>query len=79
VQLGARLEYVTENGISGCKVIQSVRGTSVALKLQENDLILKIGDSSFNSIDASSSYVLNKCIFKIDLKSYSLIFCVDIS
>jgi photosystem II stability/assembly factor-like uncharacterized protein/pimeloyl-ACP methyl ester carboxylesterase len=52
VQLGARLEYVTENGISGCKVIQSVRGTSVALKLQENDLILKIGDSTFTSVNA---------------------------
>ena len=52
VQLGARLEYVTENGISGCKVIQVVRGTSVALKLQEKDLILKIGDSTFTSVNA---------------------------
>jgi hypothetical protein len=42
--LGARVEYVSENGNSGCKVLQVVRGTSVELKLQENDIILKIGD-----------------------------------
>ncbi|MFO0436338.1 MAG: hypothetical protein ACK5ZT_13930, partial [Sphingobacteriaceae bacterium] len=35
--LGAGIEYVTENGNSGCKVLQVVRGTSVALKLQEKD------------------------------------------
>ena len=41
---GARIEYVTENGNSGCKVVQVVRGTSVELKLQENDLITNIGN-----------------------------------
>ena len=51
VQLGARLAYVTEDGAAGCKVLQVVQGTSVALKLQENDLILKIGQSSFSSVD----------------------------
>jgi len=49
--LGARIEYVTENGNSGCKVVQVVRGTSVELKLQEKDLITKIGEQSFNSAD----------------------------
>ena len=49
VQFGARVEFVTENGASGCKVLQVVRGTSVALKLQEKDLILKIGNSTFAS------------------------------
>jgi photosystem II stability/assembly factor-like uncharacterized protein/dienelactone hydrolase len=47
--LGARVEYVSENGNSGCKVLQVVRGTSVELKLQENDIILKIGDKGFQS------------------------------
>jgi S1-C subfamily serine protease len=48
-QLGALLDYVTENGISGCKVKKVKTGTSVALKLRENDLITKIGDSLFES------------------------------
>ncbi len=47
--LGARIEYVNENATSGCKVLQIVRGTSVELKLQENDIILKIGDKDFKS------------------------------
>ena len=47
--LGARVEYVSENGNSGCKVLQVVRGTSVELKLQENDIILKMGDKGFQS------------------------------
>jgi photosystem II stability/assembly factor-like uncharacterized protein/dienelactone hydrolase len=51
VQFGARVEYVTENGTSGCKVKQVARGTSVALKLQEKDLIVKIGNSTFASTD----------------------------
>ena len=51
VQFGARVEYVTENGSSGCKVQQVARGTSVALQLQEKDLILKIGNSTFASTD----------------------------
>jgi photosystem II stability/assembly factor-like uncharacterized protein/dienelactone hydrolase len=51
VQFGARVEYVTENGNSGCKVQQVARGTSVALQLQEEDLILKIGNSTFTSTD----------------------------
>lgn len=49
VQFGARLEFVNENGNSGCLVQQVVRGTSVALKLQDKDLILKIGNSTFSS------------------------------
>jgi photosystem II stability/assembly factor-like uncharacterized protein/pimeloyl-ACP methyl ester carboxylesterase len=48
---GARIEYVTENGNSGCKVVQVVRGTSVELKLQENDLITNIGNQSFSTSD----------------------------
>lgn len=51
VQFGARLEYTSENGSSGCKVLQVERGTSVALKLQEKDLILKIGNDNFTSTD----------------------------
>jgi photosystem II stability/assembly factor-like uncharacterized protein/pimeloyl-ACP methyl ester carboxylesterase len=51
VQFGARVEYVTENGISGCKVLQVARGTSVKLKLQEKDLIVKIGNSTFTSTE----------------------------
>jgi photosystem II stability/assembly factor-like uncharacterized protein/dienelactone hydrolase len=49
--LGARIEYGTEAGNSGCKVIQVIRGTSIELKLQENDIITKIGDKSFQSAD----------------------------
>lgn len=49
--LGARIEYVEENGTSGCKVLQVVRGTSVELKLQENDIVTKIGEQSFTSTD----------------------------
>lgn len=51
VQFGARVEYISENGYSGCKVMQVARGTSVALKLKENDIILKIGKESFQSVD----------------------------
>jgi photosystem II stability/assembly factor-like uncharacterized protein/dienelactone hydrolase len=51
VQFGARIEYSSEKGISGCKVLQVARGTSVALQLQEEDLILKIGNSTFTSTD----------------------------
>ena len=51
VQFGARIEYSYEKGVSGCKVLQVARGTSVALQLQEEDLILKIGDSTFTSTD----------------------------
>ena len=47
--LGARIEYVNETANSGCKVLQVVRGTSVELKLQEKDIILKIGDKDFKS------------------------------
>jgi photosystem II stability/assembly factor-like uncharacterized protein/dienelactone hydrolase len=51
VQFGARIEYSYEKGVSGCKVLQVAIGTSVALQLQEEDLILKIGNSSFTSTD----------------------------
>ena len=49
--LGARIEYVSENGNSVCKVVQVVRGTSVELKLQEKDIITKIGEKTFTSAD----------------------------
>ncbi|MCE2982824.1 MAG: PDZ domain-containing protein, partial [Parachlamydia sp.] len=58
VQFGARVEYVTENGTSGCKVKQVARGTSVALKLLEKDLIVKIGNSTFASTDEFSQKFL---------------------
>ena len=57
--LGARIEYVNENGTSGCKVVQVVRGTSVELKLQENDIILKIGDKDFKSSEEFTKLFLN--------------------
>ena len=56
---GARIEYVSENGNSGCKVVKVIRGTSVDLKLQENDLILKIGDKEFQSTDEFINQFLN--------------------
>ena len=56
--LGARIEYVTENGNSGCKVVQVVRGTSVELKLQEKDMITKIGEKTFTSADEFISQFL---------------------
>ena len=56
---GARMEYVSENGSSGCKVQQVSRGTSVALKLQEKDLILTIGDSTFTSTNNFINLFLN--------------------
>ena len=57
--LGARIEYVTESGQSGCKVLQVVRGTSVELKLQEKDLITKIGEQTFTSADEFISQFLS--------------------
>lgn len=48
---GARIEYASENGQSGCKVLQVVRGTSADLKLQANDIIVRIGDQGFQSAD----------------------------
>ena len=56
---GARIEYVSENGNSGCKVVKVIRGTSVDLKLQEKDLILKIGDKEFQSTDEFINQFLN--------------------
>ena len=56
---GARIEYVSENGNSGCKVVKVIRGTSVELKLKENDLILKIGDKEFQSTDEFINQFLN--------------------
>jgi len=57
--LGARIEYVNENATSGCKVVQVVRGTSVELKLQENDNILRIGDKDFKSSEEFTKLFLN--------------------
>ena len=56
---GARMEYVSENGNSGCKILQVSRGTSVALKLQENDVILKIGNKAFQSTNEFIDHFLN--------------------
>jgi len=57
--LGARIEFINENATSGCKVVQVVRGTSVELKLQENDIILKIGDKDFKSSEEFTKLFLN--------------------
>ncbi len=56
---GARIEYVSENGQSGCKVLQVVRGTSADLKLQANDIIVQIGDQGFQSADEFIKRFLN--------------------
>lgn len=56
---GARIEFINENVTSGCKVVQVVRGTSVELKLQENDIILKIGDKDFKSSEEFTKLFLN--------------------
>jgi photosystem II stability/assembly factor-like uncharacterized protein/dienelactone hydrolase len=40
-------------------VVQVVRGTSVELKLQENDIILKIGDKDFKSSEEFTKLFLN--------------------
>jgi photosystem II stability/assembly factor-like uncharacterized protein/dienelactone hydrolase len=53
------MEYVSENGNSGCKILQVSRGTSVALKLQENDVILKIGNKAFQSTNEFIDHFLN--------------------
>ena len=50
-QWGARMEYVSDNQTSGCKVLKVSGGTALALKLMENDVILKIGDSTFRSTE----------------------------
>lgn len=59
VQLGARLEYVSEKDVSGCKVLKVTTGTAVALKLKENDVILKIGETTFRSTDEFIAGFLN--------------------
>jgi photosystem II stability/assembly factor-like uncharacterized protein/dienelactone hydrolase len=46
---GAQLETYNEKGISGVKVMRVVRGTSVAMKVAESDIIVKIGDSTIRS------------------------------
>jgi len=56
---GARIEYVYENGQSGCKVLQVVRGTGAALKLQANDIIVQIGNQGFQSADEFINRFLN--------------------
>lgn len=49
IMLGAALEFVSDGRGSGCVVKELRGGTSEALKLQVNDLIIKIGESSFSS------------------------------
>lgn len=48
---GARISYKDSAAASGCKVGEVARGTSVALKLKKDDIILKIGDKTFKSTD----------------------------
>jgi photosystem II stability/assembly factor-like uncharacterized protein/pimeloyl-ACP methyl ester carboxylesterase len=48
---GAQIEYVNEQGIAGCKALRVVRGTSLALKLEKDDIITKIGTATFKSTD----------------------------
>ena len=50
-RLGAQIEYVSNKEGAGCKVLKIAGGTSEALKLQKDDIITKIGKSSFNSSD----------------------------
>jgi uncharacterized protein len=50
-RLGAQIEYVSNKEGAGCKVLRIAGGTSEALKLQKDDIITKIGKSSFNSSD----------------------------
>ena len=50
-QWGARLEYVSDTLVSGCKVLKVTAGTAVALKLKDNDVILKIGEASLGSTE----------------------------
>lgn len=58
VRFGAQLEYASEGGVSGCKVLQVVAGTSTALKLQENDLILSIDKRPIESVEQFQEYFL---------------------
>lgn len=48
-QLGVRMEFVKEQDFQGCKVLEVRGGTAAQLKLKENDVITKIGDSVFYS------------------------------
>jgi photosystem II stability/assembly factor-like uncharacterized protein/pimeloyl-ACP methyl ester carboxylesterase len=48
---GARIDYIDSIASPGCRVIEVMRGTSVALKMKKDDIILKIGDKSFKSAD----------------------------
>jgi len=58
VRFGAQLEYATERGLSGCKVLQVIAGTSAALKIQENDLILSIDNHPIESVEQFQEYFL---------------------
>jgi photosystem II stability/assembly factor-like uncharacterized protein/pimeloyl-ACP methyl ester carboxylesterase len=58
VRFGAQLEYATEHGVSGCKVLQVVTATSTALKLQQNDLILSIDNRGVQSVEQFQEYFL---------------------
>jgi photosystem II stability/assembly factor-like uncharacterized protein/pimeloyl-ACP methyl ester carboxylesterase len=55
---GAQISFVSENGLKGCKVLKVVRGTSVALKLEVNDIITKMGDQSVVGREAFLSQFL---------------------
>jgi hypothetical protein len=56
---GARIDYIGSIASPGCRVIEVMRGTSIALKLKKDDVILKIGNASFKSTDAFIAEFLN--------------------
>ena len=69
---GARVSGLTVTEIqslpkgfqNGIKMVQVVGGTSAALKLSENDIVLNINDTSFQSVDEFGS------IFKFNLELF---------
>jgi uncharacterized protein len=65
---GARVSDLTEAEIqslpkgysNGIKLVQVVGGTSAALQLLENDIVLNINDTSFQSVDEFGSYITSQ-------------------
>lgn len=51
-QFGAQLEYVADASSSGFKVLRVVRGTSAALKLETGDVIIKMEDKAYMSVES---------------------------
>ncbi len=48
---GAQFEFVTEQQVTGCKIVRIVGGTSLELKLLPGDIVTKIGSSTLKSSD----------------------------